>query len=136
MPNLSRVAVDSYRKTQAQSRTPLELVVMLYDGVLQSTMAARMAIETRNIPARRDAVSRALAIVSELQSTLDLERGAEVAESLDGLYGYITTRLMDASFRQDVGPLDEIIKLLTPLRDAWATIAADPPPPAPGAATR
>jgi flagellar protein FliS len=113
----------SYRKTQVQSRTPLELVVMLYDGALQSMSVARAAIERGDIPSRRDAISRALAIISELQSTLNLEQGGAVAESLDELYEFASRRLLDAAMKNDVAPIDEVSRVFTPLRSAWQTIA-------------
>jgi flagellar protein FliS len=127
--------VDSYRQTQVQSRTPLELVVMLYDGALQSLSTARDAIVRRDIPARRDAIGRALAIISELQSTLNLEAGGAVSVSLDELYGYSSRRLLDAAAQNDVKPLDEIRRVLEILRDAWQTIAAAPAAPAAGTRT-
>jgi flagellar protein FliS len=115
--------LNSYRQTQVQSRTPLELVVMLYDGALQSLWTARGAIERRDIPARRDALSRAMAIISELQSTLNLEQGGSVAATLDQLYSYATRRLLEATMKNDVAPVDEVRRLLETLRDAWRTIA-------------
>jgi flagellar protein FliS len=123
MPNPSSHAARSYQRTQVESRTPIELVVLLYDGALRFLDNARNAIERHDITARREAVSRALAIVSELQSTLDLERGGDVAKSLDGLYAHITFQLMEASRRRDVGPIDHCTRLVTTLRDAWADIA-------------
>jgi flagellar protein FliS len=123
MPFVNK-GLDSYRQTQVQSRTPLELVVMLYDGALKFMTTARDAIERRDIPARRDAISRALAIVSELQSTLNMEQGGEIARSLDGLYGYATMRLLDAAAQNDVAPINEVHKLFTTLRGAWSDIAA------------
>jgi flagellar protein FliS len=116
--------LDTYRKTQVQSRTPLELVVMLYDGALQAMSTARAAMERRDIPARRDAIGRALAIISELQSTLNLEQGGQVAVSLDDLYDYASRRLLDATMTNDVTPVDEIRRVFETLRDAWQTIAA------------
>jgi flagellar protein FliS len=133
MPSMSR-GLNSYRQTQVQSRTPLELVVMLYDGALQSLSKARAAIEQRDIPARRDALSRALAIISELQSTLNLADGGAVAASLDELYTYTCRRMLDAAMKNDVAPLDEVHRLLEPLRDAWRTIAAPPVPAGTGTA--
>jgi flagellar protein FliS len=124
--------VDSYRQTQVQSRTPLELVVMLYDGTLQSLSTARDAIVRRDIPARRDAIGRALAIISELQSTLNLDAGGTVAVSLDELYGYASRRLLDAAAQNDVKPLDEIRRVFETLREAWQTIAAAPAAPTAG----
>jgi flagellar protein FliS len=116
--------LDSYRQTQAQSRTPLELVVMLYDGALRFMTVAREAIERRDIPARREALSRTLAIISELQSTLKLEEGGALAASLDELYSYANLRLLDAAAKNDVTPLDEVRRLFETLRDGWSTIAA------------
>ena len=116
--------LDSYRQTQAQSRTPVELVVMLYDGALRFMAAARAAIERRDIPARREALSRTLAIISELQSTLKLEEGGELAASLDALYGYANLQLLEAAARNDVKPVDEVRRVFEILRDAWGQIAA------------
>jgi flagellar secretion chaperone FliS len=119
--------LHSYRQTQVQSRTPLELVVMLYDGAIQSLATTRSAIERRDIPARRDAVARALAIISELQSTLNIEEGGAVAVSLDELYDYAGRRLLDATMHNDAKPVDEVSRLFITLRDAWQTIAAPQP---------
>jgi flagellar protein FliS len=113
----------AYRSTQVQSRTPLELVVMLYDGALRFIGTARDAVERRDIPARREALDRAMAIVSELQSTLNMDAGGELAARLDGLYDYINDRLITAAMQNSVEPLDEARKILDTLRDAWSTIA-------------
>src|ERR1700730_304594 len=99
-------ASSSYKQIQAQSRTPLELVVMLYDGALKFMAKARDAIERRDIPARREALSRTMAIVSELQNTLNLKDGGEVAISLDRLYSYSNTRLLEAAMKNDVKAVD------------------------------
>jgi len=123
MPVYAHNPANVYRQTEAQSRTPLELVVMLYDGALRFSTLARAAIERKDIPARRDSVSRALAIMSELQSTLDMEKGGAIAASLDSLYVYVVGRLVDAAARQDVQPVDDAMRVLTTLRDAWTEIA-------------
>jgi flagellar protein FliS len=115
--------IDTYRRTEIESRTPLELVVMLYDGALRFLGDARSAIERGDVQARRVAASRALAILSELQSTLDMDAGGEIARSLDQIYSFVTTCVTDASFKQEVRPLDDAIRILTPLRDAWAAIS-------------
>ena len=113
----------SYRRTQVQSSTPLELVVMLYDGALTAITQAAGAIERRDIPARRTALERALAIVSELQSTLNLEQGGSIAATLDELYGYVQGRLLQAAIDNSTGPLDEARRVLDTLRDSWSTLA-------------
>jgi flagellar protein FliS len=124
MPALTNRGIDTYRRTAVEGSTPMELVVMLYDGALRFTADARDAIVRRDIPARSQAVSRALAIISELQSTLDFNRGGQIATSLDELYSYVSGRLMDASFKQSVEPLDQAARVLSTLREGWVGAAA------------
>ncbi len=118
--------LSSYRQTQVQSRTPLELVVMLYDGTLKFLHLTRDAIERRDLHARRDASSRALAIISELQSTLNMAEGGEIAQGLDELYGFVNLRILDATKHNAVTPIDDAIRVIENLRGAWVSIAVAP----------
>jgi flagellar protein FliS len=122
---------EQYFGTQVRSSSPLELVVMLYDAALRHATTAREAMARRDIPARRAALSRTLAIVAELQGSLDLDQGGDVARELDRLYVWMTDRLTDATVRQDSRPIDEVIRILDTLADAWRTIAGSSAPEAP-----
>jgi flagellar protein FliS len=117
-------AAQAYQTTHIQSQSPLEMVVLLYAGALRFMRTAAEAMERCDLVAKREAMSRAMAIVAELRNTLNMAEGGEVARSLDGLYGYVTARLLDANARQDPAPLQESIRLLTGLHEAWATIAS------------
>src|SRR5690348_14179915 len=110
---------DQYLRTQVESSTPLELVVLLYDAALRCTLAARDAMARRDIAARRDAISKAMAIVSELQATLDLAEGGAIAADLDRLYTWIIGRLTAATTEQRVQPIEEARSVLTTLASAW-----------------
>jgi flagellar protein FliS len=114
---------QAYRQTEAQSRSPLELVVMLYDGALRFVGNAAAANTQRDLRARGEAISRALAVLGELQGTLNLSEGGDVARELDRLYGYMQQRLLDVTMKNDGAALTEVEKLLTPLRASWAEIA-------------
>ncbi|HUU36499.1 MAG TPA: flagellar export chaperone FliS [Vicinamibacterales bacterium] len=118
--------LSTYHQTQVQSRTPLELVVMLYDGALKFLSVARGAIERRDVAARREATSRALAIISELQSTLNMAEGGEIAQRLDALYGFANQRILKATQDNSVAPLDEATRVIETLRDSWVSIATTP----------
>jgi len=115
---------DAYRQTQVQSRTPLELVVMLYDGALRFMAAATEAIDRRDIAARRTALSKTMAIISELQSTLNMEQGGEIARSLDELYRWANVRLLDAALHNDAQPIEEVAAIFRTLRDGWSEAAS------------
>jgi flagellar protein FliS len=117
-----------YLQTQVRSRTPMELVVMLYEGALRAVTIAAEAQAKRDIRTRRDNVSKALGILAELQASLDREKGGKIAEELDELYAWMTSRLVDATVKQEVRPLNEVKRVLQILLDAWQQVAENPAP--------
>jgi flagellar protein FliS len=117
----------AYQTVDAQSRSPLELVVMLYDGAIRFLGQARDAHARGDKRGRAQGVSRALAIVSELQNTLDVERGRDIAGELDRIYHYVMGRLLDVTTRGDGAALDEILQLLGTLREGWAQASQSTP---------
>lgn len=127
---MSARGAAAYRQTSVQSSSPLQLVVLLYDGAIRHMSAARDAMSRRDLVARRDGLSRAMAIIAELQSTLNIKDGGAVAQSLDQLYVYVLELIVQANMRNDPRPLDEAERLLGPLRDAWAQVASGAPAPA------
>jgi len=114
---------DVYRRLHVESRTPLELIVMLYDGALVRVNDARRAIDRGDVTAFREEIGRALGIIAELQNTLDLRTGGEIARSLDALYTFVTTALLDASARSSGASLAGVEAVLSTLRDAWDEIS-------------
>ena len=121
-PSLARGA-EAYKQTLVQSRSPLELVVMLYDGALQFLEQAAEAMDRRDMPAKAEAMSRSFAIIAELQNTLNVRDGGDVARQLDALYVHMNDRLVDANIQRSSAPIREVIQLLAPLRDAWSQVA-------------
>jgi flagellar protein FliS len=124
MPALHALGANVYRQVQVESsESPLELVVMLYDGALASLSQAKDALVRKDLVAKGRAMSKAMSIVGHLQSTLNMEAGGEIAQELDRLYLYVTERMLEANMTGTCEPIDESIRLLTTLRDAWSKIA-------------
>ena len=96
---------------------------MLYDGALRFVGEAREAMARKDVRARGDAISRTLAIVAELQNTLNVSEGGEIAGELDRLYTYINSRLLAATANNDAAALEEVQKVLVTLREGWAHLA-------------
>jgi flagellar protein FliS len=119
-------AASAYRDTLVESRSPLELVAMLYDGLIRSVTQARDALARGDLREKHMAQSRALRVLHELQHTLDRERGGELAKQLEALYIYVSTRLLEANVNKEMDGYDEALRLMTPLRDAWVQIAKPP----------
>ena len=116
---------NAYRRVEAQSRSPLELVVMLYDGAISSLSEASAAAARGDIATRAAAVSKSLSIIGALQSTLNVREGGTVALELDRIYTYASQRLLDVTTKKDYAALTEVHKLLATIRDAWEQIAKE-----------
>ncbi|MGB4006903.1 MAG: flagellar export chaperone FliS, partial [Halanaerobiales bacterium] len=61
-------------------------------------------------------------IISELMVSLDMEQGGEIARNLYNLYDYMNRRLIQANIRKDPGLVDEVITLLTSLKESWEEV--------------
>ncbi|MFN8057686.1 MAG: flagellar export chaperone FliS [Vicinamibacterales bacterium] len=115
-----------YYQTHVQSRSPLELVVMLYDGALRFLRETHDAMARRDLVTKARTLSRALAIVSELQNNLNFDAAPEVSQQLDDLYTYMTSRLVEANMKGDPAIIAEVVHLLETVREAWAEVAGRP----------
>src|SRR5262245_29300751 len=120
----SDLASNTYRQIEVNSSNKLRLVVMLYDGAIRFLSDAKACLEKNNMRGKAIAVNRALAILGELQSTLKLQDGGDLAQTLDKLYTYMTTRVLDSNLRNNAAGFDESIKLLRILNSAWTEIAS------------
>ena len=119
-------AIAAYQQNEVElsvySASPVQLVVMLYDGAIQSLAQANVLIQRGDIPGKARQITRASNIISELSGVLDLEQG-EVAQNLSGLYGYARKQLISANLRNDQSKIDEVAILLKDLRSAWQDLA-------------
>ena len=57
-----------------------------------------------------------------MRAPLNAEAGGELAAQLKALYGYVTLRLTQANLNNDVAALDECVRLIEPVRQAWIAI--------------
>lgn len=116
----------SYGEVNVQAGTAyadsVQLIQMLFDGLIDSLSAAEGQIERKEIQAKGESLSRATRIVLGLQGSLDLEKGGEIAANLADLYDYCTRRLMHASLKNDVEAVQEVKRLISEIRDAWSQV--------------
>jgi flagellar protein FliS len=114
---------NSYRQISAQTASPGQLVLMLYDGALRFLEKALSGFQLDDPAEFNQTISnnliRAQNIISELNSTLNLEQGGALAHTLRRLYGYMDDQLMESNMRKTPEGIRDTIRRLTILRDAW-----------------
>ncbi|HEY8393788.1 MAG TPA: flagellar export chaperone FliS [Thermaerobacter sp.] len=115
----------SYLSTRVLTAPPQALVLMLYDGALREAARARSIDPAQ--PGGRErlhkALTRAQDFIRELLLALDRERGGELAERLAALYIFCQERLIEANVKADPSLCEDVLRVLRPLRDAWAQIS-------------
>jgi flagellar protein FliS len=114
--------IYQYRRTQILTASEIQLIVLLYDGALQSLELAREGILNNNYTDKARFLGRAVAIVSELSNVLDMEKGKDIALSLRRLYDYVLDELTQANLRHNVHHLDGPIRCLSTLREGWHAV--------------
>jgi len=115
---------NSYQKVQVETtESPLKLVVMLYEGAINFLEQAKLRVADNQVGEKGILINKVIAIVSELQGSLNMTEGGEVAESLDRIYTYLISRLLEANANNDPAALDEILAHLRTLKAAWIQIA-------------
>jgi flagellar protein FliS len=123
---LHKLAFDGYGAVQVATGVATadstRLILMLFDGLLDSLVSARGHIEHGNIAEKGKALSRASRIVLGLQGALDFNQGGDLARNLDDLYGYVTRRILQANVANDVAMIDEVRSLMLEIRDAWSSL--------------
>ena len=105
--------------TGVSSANGVQLIQMLFDGLLESLAATKGHIQNGAIVEKGKSIARASRIVIGLQGALDFERGGDLANNLNELYGYVTRRLLHVNARNDLDALEEIFGLMNEIRSAW-----------------
>jgi flagellar protein FliS len=116
-------AKSSYREAAVRGASPVGLVICLYEQAIADLRGALIALEKNDIEGRTRKINHALVVIGQLQGTLDLQRGGQVATSLDRFYNLIRSGLVEAQLKQSA----TILRLY----EAWVEVeratSASPP---------
>lgn len=119
---------DNYRAidldTQVSCASPYQLVLVLFDGLLDELSRARGHIETRHYDLKGQSLEKCINIINALNSTLDHEQGGELVISLSRLYDYCLHRLVEVSASLSLSAIDEVTHLLEQIREGWEGVNA------------
>jgi flagellar secretion chaperone FliS len=106
-------------ESQIANASPIQLVLVLTDGLLDEMARARAHILARRIEAKGASIGKCIELLHGLISSLDMSSGSEVVTNLAELYDYCIRRLNTAGIELDVGPVDEAVHLVSVLREGW-----------------
>jgi len=122
----------SYTENQTSTLPPERILLLLYEGAIGFLGRAREDLAAGRLGPGKTALSKALAIVAELQNSLDPTAGWDGAENLSHLYGHMILELTEANVRGDLTRIERVRDLLSGLYEAWRqAVESAPGAPAP-----
>jgi flagellar protein FliS len=105
---------------------------IMYEEVLTQLAIAQGCMQRirDNLPlndvvSKGKAMSKAIRLLNQLNVTLDMERGAEIAANLRSLYVYMMARLTLANASNDAAIVGEAIALVRKIKSGWDGIVTE-----------
>ena len=106
------------RETAVSSARPIDLVVMVYERLLDHLRSAQLQMGEGTDPT--DSLTKAIDLITTgLEACLDKAQGGEIAENLAVIYGWANREIMRARLRRDPALLQGVVNALQPLAEAW-----------------
>jgi len=115
-------AQQSYREAGVLGARPVELVVRLYEKMIDDLRRVSDAIEKSDLRTRTDRSKHAILIVGHLESSLDFEKGRKVARDLELFYKALRFRLLHLQFHPAKQEVAQMITDLLAVRGAWLEV--------------
>jgi flagellar secretion chaperone FliS len=112
--------------------TPARLVQIMFEHILSELAAAQGSAQRikNNLPlkdviSKGKALGKAIRLINQLNATLDMERGQQIAQNLRALYLYMLERLTLANVTNDAGIISEVASLVQKLKTGWDPIVTN-----------
>ncbi len=118
----TRTGVQAYRETDIQSMTREKMIVLLYEKLVSDLNEAKAATERGDRVAMTKRINHSQRIISELRNALDHSIGGDISRNLESLYDFMFHEHLEMMVDQETRHVDNCIRVITPLLDAWRNV--------------
>lgn len=126
---INKKALEGYGRNAVESEvnyaSPYRIIQMLMEGALTKLATAKGCIARNDIAEKSRQITWGMNIIQGLRTSLDAEKGGDIAANLDSLYEYMGRRLLEANVNNDAVIIDEVITLLREIKAGWDAIPAE-----------
>jgi len=112
-------AYNQYTTATVSTTDQGKLILICYDVAIKSCQQAKEFIQTKQPVEKSKKIYKAQDAITELMVSLNMEIGGVFAKRLFQLYEYFNWRLSEANVHQSESMLDEVLRHLRSLREAW-----------------
>jgi len=124
-----QTVLNEYKQVGVQNNvtdaSPHRLVQMLMEGALDRISTAKGHMQRDRFAEKGRYISSAISIIDGLRSSLDFDKGGEIAQNLDALYDYMNRRLLEANVNNSEEMLNEVHSLMSEIKSGWDSIAGE-----------
>ena len=117
---------------QVADASPARLVQVMFEHILSNLAIAQGCMERirDNVPyadvvAKGKAIGKAVRLIGQLDASLNMEQGGQIAENLHNLYLYMLGRLTTANLHNDAQIAIEVSNLVRKIKTGWDQIVKD-----------
>ena len=108
--------------SRIEGATPHALVKVLFDELLIALEATGLAERNNDRLKVSDKQARAMSILIALESSLDFDRGGDVAMGLAQIYREARRLLLVSAKERDPQPVEQARDMVAEIADAWGQI--------------
>lgn len=116
--------IAAYQEHAVATQTRGRLIVLLYGGAIKFLRQALIELEAKRYAEKGQFIAKAQAIITELNTVLNMEAGGEISDNLRGLYNFMSRHLDEANLHRDPQRIQEVIACLEDLNEAWKVVTA------------
>lgn len=116
---IQTAGMQRYMTNQYEGMSPEQLILMLYKGALFKLQLVKQGIEENNIQKRGENLSKVIAIVAELNASINPDMTDESTNFLRGLYSAILVELPKVSITNDIKIINQTERYISKLKEIW-----------------
>jgi len=117
---------QAYRQTEMNTANRGKILLMLYSGAITFLNKAKVYMENKDYENKSRFLIKSLNIIEELNVSLDLQKGQEVAKNLKSIYHFLERYLSQANSENDPVKIDKAIQMIETLKAAFEEILQNP----------
>jgi len=126
-----------YREAEIRGASSVECVIMMYDIAIADLRKSLGCLSAGDIEGRTNALVHCLAVLEQLQGSLQMESGGEAARQLYRFYSLARAKILEGQIKCRAPLLQEILASFQRVREMWLEVKGQsqtPPPSEPWAA--
>ncbi|RJR34745.1 MAG: flagellar export chaperone FliS [Desulfobacteraceae bacterium] len=112
-----------YKRMNIETAGRVDLILMCYEKSIEMLRHAKLCLEGKEYEKKAAKMQKAIEIIHHLKGCLNFEQGGQIARNLDAIYSYAVRRLLEGDVKKDLAAFDEVIRILSELKEAWDGVA-------------